>query len=511
MAPQPELLRLLADLGDIATRVVECADARAWVLSPEQRARAIEQLAQVRRVADAGHLALVRSLSEGEAGTLGATSVAALLSWRLRVPHGRARADVEAARATDPDGGELPALGAALAAGEVGTGHVDVAVRVLDRLPTLLRREHAGAIDAFLSEQSRTFRPGECEHLAGRVLDRIDPSRAERGFDPDAFARRHLTITPDSTGMVLVRGQLDPVAGAQLTAAVAHFAAPTAAVEADAAQGQGSIRVVDDRTPGQRRADALGVLARQGASQAGSRGGEPPRIIVHATVDQLLDRPGAGRAVCEQTGGPISAAVLRRLRADAALQAVLMAPSGAVLRLGRSVRCVSAAQRRALLARDGGCVIPGCGAPSAQLEGHHVTSWAAGGLTDVDGLVLACGPHHTAIEVGTWAVRMVEGVPQLRAPRWVDPDQRWLLLPRRVAERSADRLGRQLVLGAVTGPAVTGPAVTGPAVTGPAVTGPAVTDPAVTGPAVTGPAFTPDAVARARAPGERAQRPPPDD
>ncbi|MDW4809918.1 13E12 repeat family protein, partial [Escherichia coli] len=89
---------------------------------------------------------------------------------------------------------------------------------------------------------------------------------------------------------------------------------------------------------------------------------------VHATVDQLLERPGAGRATCEQTG-PISSVVLRRLKADATLQAVLLAPSGAVLRLGRSVRCISHAQRVALLARDGGCVIPGCDVPSAQLEG----------------------------------------------------------------------------------------------------------------------------------------------
>ncbi len=327
-----------------------------------------------------------------------------------------------------------------------------------------MRTQHAGAIDAFLAEQSRALRPKECEHLAGAVLDRVDPSRSDRGFDPDAFARRHLSVRADGTGMVLVRGQLDPVASARLKAAIDHHAAPTAAVQAQVAggqvaggqvaggqvaEGQSSVRVIDDRTPGQRAADAIGVLARQGVAAAGTRGGEPPRIIVHATTDHLLGMPGAGPAVCEQTG-PISAVVLRRLQADAALQAVLMAPSGAVLRLGRSVRCTTDAQRRALLARGGGCVVPGCDAPSARLEGHHVIARAAGGLTDVGEMVLACGPHHTVLDLGTWAVRVVAGVPQVRAPRWVDPEQHWLLRPARRAMRRARALGGQLALG--TGP-----------------------------------------------------------
>ena len=447
---RPALLRSLSALQDAAAEVARHAD-RAWAVGASDRVRAIEDLARVRRVADAAHLALVRSLGDADAVALGAASTAALLSWRLNVAPGRARADVAAARRTDPEDGQLTVLGAALGAGEVSLAHVDVAVRVLDRLPTALRREHAGAVDAFLAQHSRTFRPKECERLAALVLERIDPERGERGFDPQAFTRRHLDVVADATGMVLVRGQLDPAAGAQLVAAIDHLAAPTPAVDARVAGGgdrdgaQGVVRVRDERTPGQRRADALGLLARQGLGAAGTRGGEPPRIVVHATVDQLVGRPGAGRAVCEQTG-PVSTAGLRRLSDDAVLQAVVMAPSGAVLRLGRSVRCFTPAQRRALLARDGGCVVPGCDAPSAWLEGHHVTAWAAGGATDVDNAVLLCGAHHSAVTVGTWAVRMVAGLPQVRAPRWADPQRRWLHPPRRPAERAAEHLGHQLAL-----------------------------------------------------------------
>ena len=443
--PQPEALRLLAGLRAQADELVACLE-RAWALSPVDKARAVEELAAARRVADAAHLALVRSLTPADAAELGGTSVAGLLSWRLRIPHGRATADVDAARVTDPDTGDLRGLGAALAAGEVSTGHVDVGRRVLDQLPVALRTEHAASIDAFLVEQSKQFRPGVCQHLAGHVLDRVDPDRAERGFDADDFARRFVDITTDSTGMVLVRGQLGPVEGAQLKAAIDHYAEPVPATAATATDGQTRVRILDDRSPRQRRADAVSRIARQSLAATGVRGGEPPRIIVTATAEQVAGAPGAGRATCEQTG-PQTATMVRRLRCEAALSAVVLAPSGAVLNLGRTVRCATPAQRRALLARDGGCVIPGCDVPSAQLEAHHVTAWAAGGRTDVDQMVLACGPHHTMVELGTWVVRMVDGLPQVRAPRWVDPDQHWVHPPRRTAEHHARALGEQLALG----------------------------------------------------------------
>ena len=437
-AGRSSLLGALAVAGTAVAEAAQHACERAWASTPAERVRAIEELARVRRVADAAHLALVRSLSDTDAAALGAASTAALLAWRLNLAPGRARSDVAAARAVDPETGRLPAVGAALSAGEVSLAHVDVAVRALDRLPSALRREHAGAVDAFLAQQSRVFRPRECEHLAALVLDRLDPDRADRGFDAEAFARRHLDITADATGMVLVRGQLDPAAGAQLKAAIDHLTAPAPAVDARVADStaegtpgtgarsgdedgvgergaggslgerdaggpghQDVVRVRDGRTPGQRRADALGVLARRGLGAAGTRGGEPPRVVVHATVDQLL---------------------------------------------GRSVRCFTPAQRRALLARDGGCVVPGCDAPSAWLEGHHVTAWAAGGATDVDNAVLVCGAHHGAVTVGTWGVRMVAGLPQVRAPLWTDPQRRWLHPPRRAAERAAHHLGSQLAL-----------------------------------------------------------------
>ena len=56
---------------------------------------------------------------------------------------------------------------------------------------------------------------------------------------------------------------------------------------------------------------------------------------------------------------------------------------GAVLAMGRAIRLATPAQKDALIARDLGCVIPGCGVPGEHCEVHHVIPWAAGGPTDV--------------------------------------------------------------------------------------------------------------------------------
>jgi N-acyl-D-aspartate/D-glutamate deacylase len=74
---------------------------------------------------------------------------------------------------------------------------------------------------------------------------------------------------------------------------------------------------------------------------------------------------------------------LARLSCDAVLYKVLTSPTGAVLDLGRAVRTVTPAQRRALTARDRGCIIPGCTAPLAACDAHHIHYWRHGGRTDI--------------------------------------------------------------------------------------------------------------------------------
>lgn len=363
---------------------------------------------------EAARLALIRSLDGEDLLAVGALSLAGLLQDRCKTTPGHARRDVAAARATAPDPvpgrgvdderGTLVGLGAALADGRVSREHVDVAVKTM-KIPRAMRRAAATTVDEFFVDVSVKCPPRACERLAAEILDRLDPTRTDPCFDPDAFARRTLDVVVDSTGMVIVRGQLDPMTGAQLKAAIDHYAVPD---------------------PAHRDQDGLVGLA-----GAGTRGGEPPRVVVHVTTDQLTalaagrtlgEQTAAGQAWCEQLGH-LAPDTLTRFGCSAVFERVLLAPNGAVLNLGRTVRLATAAQRRALAARDKGCIIPGCTRPANQTDAHHVNGWATGALTDIAELALLCGPHHNAVHAGTYQIIIRDGISWVRAHSRVHPNQ----------------------------------------------------------------------------------------
>ncbi len=127
---------------------------------------------------------------------------------------------------------------------------------------------------------------------------------------------------------------------------------------------------------------------------------------------------GADAATLE-SGEPLPGWVTSRLSCDAVLQRVVEHPTLGPLDVGRAERLVTIAQRRALAARDGGCVI--CGVQPDWCDAHHIEPWAQGGATDLANLVLVCPGHHTAVHAGSWTVETDDGLVWLIPPRWVDP------------------------------------------------------------------------------------------
>jgi hypothetical protein len=80
---------------------------------------------------------------------------------------------------------------------------------------------------------------------------------------------------------------------------------------------------------------------------------------------------------------------------------VLLGSKGEVLNMGRQQRVVTSAQWRALVIRDGGCVIAGHDCPPEHCEAHHYKeTWLNGGVTDVDDLALICSYGHHAVHEG---------------------------------------------------------------------------------------------------------------
>ncbi|MFN8039891.1 MAG: DUF222 domain-containing protein [Acidimicrobiales bacterium] len=123
----------------------------------------------------------------------------------------------------------------------------------------------------------------------------------------------------------------------------------------------------------------------------------PPRpevvLVTHAS-EPLADVATVDGAVLVQDG------TRRRLECVADWHPVVVDSLGVPLDHGRAVRFATAAQRRALAIRDGGCVYPGCDAPLSWVEAHHIDPHHHGGDTDTDRMANACAWHHHHVAHG---------------------------------------------------------------------------------------------------------------
>lgn len=180
----------------------------------------------------------------------------------------------------------------------------------------------------------------------------------------------------------------------------------------------------DPRTAGQRRADALtdvfGLAVRHG--ELPDAGGSRPLLTyvvpawwspaLAATVRRLttdplaspdapggrwpldLDRhPGQDVATGPWTG-PATRRRIETLLCEARVQRVVLDADGQVVSLTSVTDEITAAQRRAVAARDRCCVTKGCTRPPAFCDVHHLRARAHGGRSTVDNLVLLCRRHH---------------------------------------------------------------------------------------------------------------------
>ena len=158
----------------------------------------------------------------------------------------------------------------------------------------------------------------------------------------------------------------------------------------------------DNRTPRQRRADALKEMVIH-ALDGGSlprRNGARPHLAVHTTAEGLKGELADGT--------PISGKTVQRLACDCAMHRVVMAES-MVIDVGRAKRTAQPAQWRALKARHRTCAAPGCERPLGWTNAHHLEFWEHGGETNAHRLVPLCYFHHRLVHEGGWQVVMAGG------------------------------------------------------------------------------------------------------
>ncbi len=153
------------------------------------------------------------------------------------------------------------------------------------------------------------------------------------------------------------------------------------------------------------RARALVELCRRGRARpvTDTRPPRPELVLVTDASAPLADTATPEGAVLVQDG------TLRHLVCDADWYPVVVDALGVPLDHGRAVRYATPAQRRAIAVRDGGCVFPGCDAPIAWLDAHHIDPFDHGGRTDTDQLCGLCRRHHRRVAHGAgWQLAITD-------------------------------------------------------------------------------------------------------
>src|SRR5579872_2494254 len=187
---------------------------------------------------------------------------------------------------------QLPLSRAAVDDGRIGFAHLNLIAYTAKFIgdefdeARLLRKAETNSVTVFARI---------CRRLRMQVRPELG-AQEERELHEARFLE---LSTSDEDGAVWLRGMLDAEGGAYFRTAIEALTQPLPN---------------DDRTAGQRRADALVEVARLALDEANlpSRGGVRPHVQVSMPVETWLGIPGAPAAELEGSG-PISADTMRRI------------------------------------------------------------------------------------------------------------------------------------------------------------------------------------------------------
>ena len=393
---------VLAGLGRLG------ATALSGALDDETLRSSVVTLARCESAVHAEKLRRLAEVVERRAyAAAGERSAADWLGRATGATPGEARAQAKTAAAMQ----RLPQVAEKLAQGQITPGHAGVAARglsELERQAQARRREAGGDMAAWgkaVEEEEATAAafdgmvadaaPGTDRNELGRRIDRWTARR-----DPDilrdrerrALARRGhwWDDAPDGDGLYGYRGKATAAAKAQITAALEPLARKTS--------------VDDDRTPAQRRADALATLC----AQACDRGDLPavaaqrPHVLMVTTPAAQAGDPSAEPAHVDGVG-PVGSDTARLLACDAEITVIVKGPDGSIWDVGLAQGNPSTRQRKAVIARDRTCV--GCGAPASRCQIHHIRWRSRNGPTVTSNLVLVCWSCHQGLHHLGWRVQ----------------------------------------------------------------------------------------------------------
>jgi hypothetical protein len=285
--------------------------------------------------------------------------------------------------------GELSQSIDTLAEGRIGYGHVVVMARTANALtnsPTARPFDEQRFLDKALENSV-----GKFHHICRHARHAADP-KGYAAEEVNLVENRSLRMGTDpENGSVYLSCILDPAGGAAVRTALEPLARRS---------GTG-----DDRNYDRRMADALVDIAMHALDNGlvPQSASQRTHLQVTTSLETLLALDGAPAAELEFSL-PISSKTVERLACDCSVTRILLGSESMVIDVGRAKRVISGPQRKALNARDRGCVWPGCDRPASWTSGHHLFHWIHGGGGALKNLALLCYRHHWKVHEGNWQI-----------------------------------------------------------------------------------------------------------
>ena len=265
---------------------------------------------------------------------------------------------------------ELPCWADAAVAGTIGVTHIGVIANVMNRRRVRdLQRDadmllgHAKTLTLMKFRQAVAVWASYCDDALGDPTDEKEQDDARR-----------VQLSQTSNGMWILNGHLDALGGEALSKAL-ESAMPKPC------EG-------DNRTPAQRRHDALVDIAFESLANDGRAvvGGERPHVTV------LVDAK-SGIAHTSQIVR-LSSFTRDMLLCDCVTTSVWLSANGAPFDVGTPTSEIPVRNRRAIMIRDQYCRHPGCNRPARWTDAHHIRERTNGGTHQLANLCALCRFHH---------------------------------------------------------------------------------------------------------------------
>jgi hypothetical protein len=300
----------------------------------------------------------------------------------------------------------MPTMAVALENGEVSGDHA----RSLGRCLTPRTLEAFARDETELTDRARELGADVFDAVVSRWLAVNDQDGPEPGGPPSEL---HASRTFGDR--VRLDGELEVEDGAEFLAELDAlydqlWHEDQAADESDPCK---------HRSSAERNAAALVEMARRSSTThadddadddgapGAPRGGRPRRRQLIAVLDVPRGADELPATGTLDDGSVLPRSTIERWLCDCSLGRVLLQGRSLPIDLGQATYTPSAAQRRALIARDRGCIVDGCGRRPRWCDAHHVVPFPQG-PTDLHNLVLLCSRHHKQVHSGVITLLRVD-------------------------------------------------------------------------------------------------------